>query len=52
MAAVSDAFGGIQYGFMLATGLPRCCSSGYWSITCLPGQSSLQQLDRSEYRHA
>ncbi len=50
MAAVSDAFGGIHYGFVLATGFAGLLFAGlvanYWFN---PANHRLQQLDRSEY---
>ncbi len=53
MAAVSDAFGGIQYGFMLATGFAALLFAGLLVNYLLdPANHRLQQLDRSEYRHA
>lgn len=53
MAAVSDAFGGIQYGFMLATAFAALLFIGLLINHLLdPANSRLHQLDRSEYSHA
>ncbi len=50
MAAISDAFGGIQYGFMLATAFAALLWIGLLANHLFdPAGRRLQQLDRSEY---
>ena len=53
MGAVSDAFGGARYGFMLATSF-----AGLLLVACLmnwifnPARERLRQLDETQYEHA